>query len=814
MASTPRVAACPRTKLPAAAHVAAGQDEGDGQRQADDEAGDHQELEHVGQEAHAPILRGRSPNSGGTLGAWNRRSRGRRGRRRLGRWVRPVDRRSRTRVEPPGWTPGVPSVSEHLPSLVFGAALPIGVYFVVRSHVQHRRPGPHHRRLVLGGLDPDPVRAQARIDFVGAIVLVGFAVGVVSSTLLGGNAYVLKVRDAFFTALFGVACIVTIYTHDRPALFYVSRYLSAGKDPSKVAAYNRLHELPIGRHTFRVLSVVWGIGLVIEASARMVLAEVLHTSTFIAVSPFITATVIGSLFAFTVIYSEARPRRAFAATVARDASRADARRRTGGPTTAAPQTPFAWTAPLSSAAGGRRPAGGRSTPKGARMADEVLRERRGNVEILTINRPEARNAINGAVSKAMSSIMDELADDPDCWVVVITGSGDKAFSAGMDLKAFSSGEGGRHHRGQRRLRRPHPARLPQADHRRGQRVRLAGGFEIMLSCDLVVAADHATFGIPEAKRGLIAGAGGLIRMPKRLPMAIALEMAMTGDPIDAERAYALGLVNKVVPAAPLLDEAIALAERIAANAPLAVRYSKNVMKRAAERARGRRLEAQHRGGRRRLLLGRRHGGPDRVRREARRRSGRASSRRQRRARPHLLAPALDTIRLTLHVLAATVWVGGQLVMAGLVGPARTTRRTTRPRSSPAPSPAWPGRPTWCCSSRASGTSPPSTTPTGLGLEGRADGQDRRGPPGRRRRLPAPAGHVQGPAGAVGLGRRAGQRRRAGHGHPAGRLTPNTSVATRRPRQRRCLRVPGGGNGSNLDPVHRLVDPGEGESHAR
>ena len=98
----------------------------------------------------------------------------------------------------------------------------------------------------------------------------------------------------------------------------------------------------------------------------------------------------------------------------------------------------------------------------------------------------------------------------------------------------------------------------------------------------MVAADHALFGIPEAKRGLIAGAGGLIRMPKRLPIAVALELAMTGDPIDAGRAYALGLVNKVVPADALLAEAVALAERIAANAPLAVRYSKSVMKRAAE----------------------------------------------------------------------------------------------------------------------------------------------------------------------------------------------------------------------------------------
>jgi enoyl-CoA hydratase/carnithine racemase len=216
------------------------------------------------------------------------------------------------------------------------------------------------------------------------------------------------------------------------------------------------------------------------------------------------------------------------------------------------------------------------------MADEVLRERRGNVEILTINRPEARNAINGAVSTAMSDAMDALTEDPGCWVVVVTGSGDKAFSAGMDLKAFSGGEagdimgasGGFGGLTQRDFPKPIIAAVNGSA--------LAGGFEIMLSCDLVVAADHAKFGIPEAKRGLIAGAGGLIRMPKRLPMAVALELAMTGDPIDAERAYALGLVNKVVPGDAVLAEAVALAERIAANAPLAVRYSKDVMKRAAD----------------------------------------------------------------------------------------------------------------------------------------------------------------------------------------------------------------------------------------
>ena len=216
------------------------------------------------------------------------------------------------------------------------------------------------------------------------------------------------------------------------------------------------------------------------------------------------------------------------------------------------------------------------------MADEVLRERRGNVEILTINRPEARNAINGAVSGAMSSCMDELTDDPECWVVVITGSGDIAFSAGMDLKAFARGEGAEITAANGGFAGLASRDFPKPLIAAVNGSALAGGFEIMLSCDLVVAAEHAKFGIPEAKRGLIAGAGGLIRMPKRLPMAIALELAMTGDPIDAERALALGLINRVVPSAALLDEALALADAIAANAPLAVRYSKSVMKQAAE----------------------------------------------------------------------------------------------------------------------------------------------------------------------------------------------------------------------------------------
>ena len=209
----------------------------------------------------------------------------------------------------------------------------------------------------------------------------------------------------------------------------------------------------------------------------------------------------------------------------------------------------------------------------------VERERRGHVEILTINRPEARNAVNGDVSLGMSTALDELSTDDGCWVVIVTGSGEKAFSAGMDLKAFASGEFPITDKGFGGItKRDFPKPIIAACNGSA----LAGGCEIMLSCDLVVAADHAKFGIPEVARGLVAGAGGLIRLPKRLPRAIALEMALTGEPVSAERALQIGLVNRVVPGDQLMAEALGLAERIAKNAPLAVRLSKQVMIQAGE----------------------------------------------------------------------------------------------------------------------------------------------------------------------------------------------------------------------------------------
>jgi len=216
------------------------------------------------------------------------------------------------------------------------------------------------------------------------------------------------------------------------------------------------------------------------------------------------------------------------------------------------------------------------------MADEVLRDRRGNVVVLTINRPEARNSINAAVTAQMSEALDELTEDPEAWVVILTGTGEKAFSAGMDLKAFAAGEGEKIISANGGFAGIAKRDFPKPIIAAVNGPALAGGFEIVLSCDLVVAVPHATFGIPEVKRGLVAAGGGLVRLPRRLPMAVALEMALTGDPIDADRAFDLGLINRIVPAERLLDEALSLAERITENSPLSVRHSKRVLRRSAD----------------------------------------------------------------------------------------------------------------------------------------------------------------------------------------------------------------------------------------
>ncbi|MGH8996694.1 MAG: crotonase/enoyl-CoA hydratase family protein [Acidimicrobiales bacterium] len=218
----------------------------------------------------------------------------------------------------------------------------------------------------------------------------------------------------------------------------------------------------------------------------------------------------------------------------------------------------------------------------AETAPVILRERRGPVEIITLNRPEARNAVNGAVTSAMTEALDELEKDETLRVIILTGAGDKAFCAGMDLKAFASGQGGSiggSTGGFAGLGRRHVP-VPVIAAVNGPA--LAGGFELMLACDMVVAADHAIFGIPEVKRGLLAAGGGLVRLPKRLPLAIAMELALTGDSLTAERALELGLVNRVVPGDRVLDEALALAGRIIENAPLSVRYGREITIQAAD----------------------------------------------------------------------------------------------------------------------------------------------------------------------------------------------------------------------------------------
>jgi enoyl-CoA hydratase len=213
------------------------------------------------------------------------------------------------------------------------------------------------------------------------------------------------------------------------------------------------------------------------------------------------------------------------------------------------------------------------------MADEVLVERRGGVQVITINRPESKNALNAAVAQAVAAAADELDADPDLRVAVLTGAGG-TFSAGMDLKAFLRGESpalkGRGLCGITQT----PPRKPLIGAVEGWA--LAGGFELLLACDLVVAGDTARFGVPEVKRSLVAGAGAALLLTRRVPYALALELLLTGDPVDAERAAAMGLVNQVVPAGEALPAAIRLAERIAENGPLAVAATKAIARSSAD----------------------------------------------------------------------------------------------------------------------------------------------------------------------------------------------------------------------------------------
>lgn len=202
-------------------------------------------------------------------------------------------------------------------------------------------------------------------------------------------------------------------------------------------------------------------------------------------------------------------------------------------------------------------------------------EMRDRVAVVTLSRPEARNAVDGAVARGLDEAVTRLEGDPECWVGILAAEG-PVFCAGADLKAIAAGRASE-------LRTAHgfgglvrwPRTKPLIAAVEGPA--LAGGLELVLACDLVVASEQATFGIPEVKRSLVAAGGGVLRLPRALPRNVALEMGLTGDPIPAARAAELGLVNRLVPAGAALDAALELAGRIVANAPVAVRETRRVM---------------------------------------------------------------------------------------------------------------------------------------------------------------------------------------------------------------------------------------------
>lgn len=207
---------------------------------------------------------------------------------------------------------------------------------------------------------------------------------------------------------------------------------------------------------------------------------------------------------------------------------------------------------------------------------EILLTVEDGVAIITLNRPEAKNAINQAVAERMAKTLDEIENREDVRVVILTGAGG-SFCAGMDLKAFVAGEkvvtDDKGFAGfvQAFVSKPVIAAI--------EGYALAGGCELALACDLIVAADNAKFGLPEVKRGLAAGAGGLLRLPRQLPYRVAMELALTGDFADARRMYELGLINRVVEKGGAMAGALELGRTIAANAPMSTRATKTVIAR-------------------------------------------------------------------------------------------------------------------------------------------------------------------------------------------------------------------------------------------
>lgn len=223
------------------------------------------------------------------------------------------------------------------------------------------------------------------------------------------------------------------------------------------------------------------------------------------------------------------------------------------------------------------------------MADSLQTEVRGNVLVMTMNRAEARNAMDLATAQALAAALDELDARDDLRLGILTGAGG-TFCSGMDLKGFLRGERPSvEGRGFGGLTERPPRKVLIAA---VEGYALAGGFELVLSCDLVVASKAAKFGLPEVKRGLVASAGGLIRLPRRIPFHVAMEFALTGDMLSAEKAQAYGLVNRLAEPGQALEEAFKLADTVAANGPLAVATSKRIVCESADWSREEMFERQ------------------------------------------------------------------------------------------------------------------------------------------------------------------------------------------------------------------------------
>ncbi len=224
------------------------------------------------------------------------------------------------------------------------------------------------------------------------------------------------------------------------------------------------------------------------------------------------------------------------------------------------------------------------------MSSAVTVERVDGVQIITINRPQARNAVNVEVAEGIASALDELDQDGEIDIAVLTGAGG-CFCAGMDLKAFAA-TGARPHAGGRGFggvcEKPPVKPLIAAV----EGYALAGGFEIVLACDLVVAAENAKFGLPEVKRGLVPGGGGMLRLPRRIPFPIAMEVVLTGGMFTAVQFHQYGLVNRVAKEGGALACALDLAREIRRNGPLAVRTAKRVMMQSPDWAQATMFDSQ------------------------------------------------------------------------------------------------------------------------------------------------------------------------------------------------------------------------------